>query len=314
MDKVLVILPDDNKGKYIAKGYSDAFRAMSYFVIEKKIYDLNLDEVNKMAPNIIFIFWHKMSSNEVLTDFMRMYDNDKSIIINAAELIEEIPLELQSGINIFNFSSDSRKKKYRILPAVMSEAYKRKISDYKYMITFSGNPAEKGRERLLSRIIYNFGSLNVFCRSFDFYKSVDEIYKNKFLDDKYIDLYRESYRGYVESQKELSYIYSHSKVNIDMPAMPEKNINYRCMEIMASGGFLIAPYNKTIIKYFEDGKEFETYKSDVELIDKIRFYIKNVNLALLIASKGRKNVVSNHSFYDRLKLILKVVNDKDTRS
>ena len=48
MEKVLVILPDNNKGRYIAKGYSSAFRNMSYFVIEKKIYDLNVDEIKKI--------------------------------------------------------------------------------------------------------------------------------------------------------------------------------------------------------------------------------------------------------------------------
>ena len=56
MDKVLVIIPDNNKGKNIAKGYISAFKDLNYFVIEKKIYDLSLDEVNLIKPDIIFVF------------------------------------------------------------------------------------------------------------------------------------------------------------------------------------------------------------------------------------------------------------------
>ena len=310
MEKVLVILPDNNKGRYIAKGYSSAFRNMSYFVIEKKIYDLNVDEIKKIKPNIIFIFWSLMEQNSQLLNVLNALDFSDTLLINVSELINEIPLKFQNGNNIISFSSDAKKKNYKILPAVMPDAYKRKFTEYKYMVTFSGNPAYSKREKLLSEIVYNFGIINIFCRSYDFYKSVDDIYKNKLLNDKYIDLYRESYRGYVETQKELSFIYSHSKINIDMLSEKEKAINYRCMEILSSGGFLLAPYNKTIVKYFDNGKEIETYKTSVDLIDKMRFYIKNTNLALLISAKGRRNVISNHSFNDRLKLIMKVANDK----
>ena len=86
------------------------------------------------------------------------------------------------------------------------------------------------------------------------------------------------------------------------------------MEILASGGFLISPYSELITRTFEDGKEIETYKNDSELVDKINFYLNNANLAQLIASKGKKNVVSNHSFYDRLKVMLKEIYGKDSRN
>lgn len=314
MEKVLVILPDNNKGRYIAKGFSSAFKELSYFVIEKKIFDLNIQEIVQIKPSIVFIFWSNMDKNSQLLEFLRSLDLNNKILINVAELLSEIPLEYRKGTNIYSFSSDAEKKQFRVFPAVSSSDCKRRFKDYKYSITFAGNPSYENREKFLSQIIYHFGIINIFCRSYDFYKSVDDIYKNKLLNDKYIDIYRESYRGYVESQKDLSFIYSHSKINIDLPAKAKKNINYRCMEILASGGFLIAPYNNIIIRHFDDGKEIETYKTNNELIDKIAFYLKNSNLALLISAKGRKNVVSNHSYIDRLKLILKVADDKNISS
>ena len=314
MDKVLVIIPDNNKGKFISKGFSSAFKDFSYFVIEKKIYDLNLDEINQIAPDIIFTFWSDIKQTNDLLSFFENFKNSTSMLINLAENIADIPEFIQKQENSHCFSYDNKKKKYRILPAIAPKEYKRKFTGYRYLITFSGNPAYENRERVLAKLIYNFGIINIFCRSYDFYKSVDDMYRNNLLDEKYIHLYRDSYRGYVENPKELSYIYSNSKVNIDMLHDDSKLINYRCMEILASGGFLISPYSELITRTFEDGKEIETYKNDSELVDKINFYLNNANLAQLIASKGKKNVVSNHSFYDRLKVMLKEIYGKDSRN
>ena len=69
MEKVLVILPDNNKGKYIAKSYASAFKNFSFFVFERKLLDLSIDEVNNIKPNIIFTFWSDMENNDDLLDF-----------------------------------------------------------------------------------------------------------------------------------------------------------------------------------------------------------------------------------------------------
>ncbi len=314
MDKVLVVLSDNNKGKFISKGFSDAFRGLSYFVIEKKIYDLNIDEVKAISPNLIFLFWTDMTQKDILEKFISEYQNDDVIYIHCSELSAEIPENYKKLENHYIFTTDSKTKKHLFKPSVNPKEYKTKFKGYKYNITFSGNPAYKGREEILTKLIYNFGPINIFCRSFDFYKSVDEIEKSKLLDKYMIELYRSSYKGYVENAKELSDIYVSSRINVDIENENKKAINYRCLEIMASGGFLIAPYTKSVIKFFEEGKEFETYKNSDELVDKINFYMKNLNIAQLIADKGKKNTVSNNSFYDRLKSMLKVIYGKDFSS
>lgn len=311
MDKVLLILSDNNKGKFIAKGFSSAFKELHYFVYEKKIYDLNLDEINEISPNIIFVLWTDMTQKDVLFDFLNQYQNASTIYIHCAELMSHVDNSFVDRKNHFIFTSDSKNKKFKFISSVNAKDYKAKFRGFNYNITFAGNPASKNREVLLAKLVYNFGPINIFCRSYDFYKSVDDIQKNNLLDDYMLELYKSSYKGYVESQKELSRIYNSSKINIDILNEEPKNLNYRLLEVLASGGFLIAPYNKKIIKHFDDGKEFETYSSDFELIDKINFYLKNLNITQLIAYNGKKNVVSNYSFYDRLKLMLKVIYGKD---
>lgn len=309
MDKVLVILPDNNKGKYIAKGFAQAFRELSFFVTEKKIYDLNLEEVRHISPNIIFCFWSDMKANEEICAFFKAFDKKETDIISCAETDEEIPVFMHRKSHCF--SSNDKHKKHKILVGINSKDYKEKFRGFNYSITFAGNPAYENRERLLASIISNFGPINIFCRSFDFYKSVDEIHAKKLLNDYFLELYKASYKGYVENQSELAKIFVSSKINIDMQNPNKKAINYRFLEILASGGFLLSPYNETTSIHFEEGKEFEIYTNSDDLIDKIDFYMKNVNLAQLIAAKGKKNVVSNHSFYDRLKSILKVIYGKD---
>lgn len=314
MDKALIILSDNNKGKFISKGFSSAFKELHYFVYEKKIYDLNIEEINKMSPHIVFIFWTDMTQQDVLLDFLNFYQNDSTIFIHCAELSIHIDNSFINKKNNFVFTCDSKSKKFKFFPSVNVKDYKTKFNGYNYNITFAGNPASKNREILLSKLIYNFGPINIFCRSYDFYKSVDDIQKNNLLDDYMLELYKSSYRGYVESQKELSKIYVSSKINLDIENENIKNLNYRFLEVLASCGFLIAPFNKSVVSNFEEGKEFETYSSDSDLIDKIDFYLKNLNIAQLIAYNGKKNVASNHSFYDRLKSMLKVIYGKDFSS
>ncbi len=309
MDKVLVILPEDNKGKFIAKGYSEAFSGLSYFVIEKKIYDLNLKEVDKISPNIIFCFWSNLSQKELLADFFGNIDNKKICCIHIGELSENIPNEVRKGG--YCYSVDSKSKKYKIPQLINPKDYKTTFSGYKYSITFAGNPAYPEREKILSLLIYKYGCINIFCRSYDFYKSADEIYKSKLLDDEFLEYYKKSYRGYVQTPQELANIYNSSKINIDINADNSKKINYRVLEISASGGFVIANKSNELLSCFEDGKEIETFTDFPQLTDKIDFYLKNMNIAYLIAINAKKNVVSNYSFYDRLKSMLKGIYGKN---
>lgn len=309
MDKVLVILPDNNKGKYISKSYSEAFKEFSFYVYERKIYDLNVDDVIRMAPDVIFTFWADMKDNEDLLKFFSQLDLQETAFINCAELLSDIPKIFHK--KTYCFSSDNEKNKYKLLLGVNAKEYRTKFRSYKYGITFAGNPAYPNREKLLSSIISNFGPINIFSRSYDFYKSVDEIYSSKLLSDKYLEIYRASYRGYVENQKDLSEIFVSSKVNIDMRNPNKNSINYRFFEILASGGFLLSHYDESSLYNFEEGKDFDLYENEIDLMDKIDFYLKNSNIAQSIAYNGRKHVASNHSFHDRLKKILKVVYGED---
>ena len=309
MDKVLVIIPDNNKGKYLAKAYSSAFSELSFFVIERKIFDLSVEEVQKINPSIVFTFWSDMKNNDTLMEFFALLKLTDAVFINCAELLFDIPKSFHK--KTYCFTADSEKLKYKFLLGVNPKEYKTKFKGYKYSITFAGNPAYPNREKILATLVKNFGRINIFARSYDFYKSVDEIILSGLLDDNLIEVYRASYMGYVENQKELSNIFVSSKINIDMQNPDKLAINYRFFEILASGGFLLSHYDESSLYNFEEGKDFEAYDNEIDLVDKVNFYLKNANISQSIAYNGRKHVASNHSFYGRLKKMLKVIYGED---
>lgn len=311
MKKVLLIISDDNKSKFISKGFSSAFKKLNFFVREIKTYDLNINEINAFLPDIIFTFWSNLKNNIELEKLFNQLAI-KSDFIHCAELKDEIPKKLLKKKFHFFFSSNSSEKKHKYIQPISASDYIAVFKGFKYNITFTGNPSYSDREIILAELIKNFGTINLFCRPFDFYNSVDEIIKNKLLDNYQLEQYKKSYRGYVSSTNYLADIYISSKINIDLSN--NKFISYRLLEVLASEGFIITPYNKEIIKQFDDGKEIETYKDIYELIDKINFYLKNPLIAKNIAINGKENAVSNFSYYDKLKSMLKVVYGKNFSS
>ena len=311
MKKVLIIIPDYNKEKFIAKGFASAFKEFSFFVFQVKTCDLDINIINKHAPDLVFIFWSGITNKDKIKNLIDNF-SFKAKFIHYSEYKDDIPKKFQNANSHYNFSLDLKKNKY--IQAVSKSDYSVPFRNYKYNITFAGNPAYQNREYILSQLIKNFGKINVFCRSFDFYKSIDNIIEQKFLDDYELELYKQSYKGYVNSTKELADIYSLSKINIDIENAKHKDINYRLLEITASGAFVIAPYNKFLIKQYDNGKDIETYNDIYELIDKTDFYLKHTEIARMIAINGKKNTIGKFSYNDKLKEILKVVYGKNFSS
>ncbi|MCK7515993.1 MAG: glycosyltransferase [Desulfobacterales bacterium] len=52
-------------------------------------------------------------------------------------------------------------------------------------------------------------------------------------------------------------------------------MNYRVLEVLASGGFLLTDYKEDIKKYFDEDKELVIYNNETELIEKISLYLEN---------------------------------------
>lgn len=82
----------------------------------------------------------------------------------------------------------------------------------------------------------------------------------------------------------------------------------RLYTTIGAQGFLIHPRFYGLKKQgFVSGKHYETYSTWDELKDKIYYYLEHPLKAEQIAKKGRKFVMENHTYQDRLKKMFKVL-------
>jgi spore maturation protein CgeB len=69
----------------------------------------------------------------------------------------------------------------------------------------------------------------------------------------------------------------------------------RVIEATGAGAFLITNAHPDLVKFFEPGKELETFSNADELINKIRHYLAHDDARRAIAAKGRARCLKDHS-------------------
>ena len=64
---------------------------------------------------------------------------------------------------------------------------------------------------------------------------------------------------------------------------------------------------RNLSEFFKIDKEIVTYKSFAELVEKIKFYLKNPGIREKIAKAGQKRTLTTHTYQDRAKTISKQI-------
>jgi Glycosyl transferases group 1/DUF based on E. rectale Gene description (DUF3880) len=88
----------------------------------------------------------------------------------------------------------------------------------------------------------------------------------------------------------------------------DSGLNMRHYEITAAGGFMLCYHHPELEDQFEIGTECETFESERELLDKIRFYLEHPERRIEIAAAGQRRTLSQHLYSHRLKRMLDVAN------
>ncbi len=82
----------------------------------------------------------------------------------------------------------------------------------------------------------------------------------------------------------------------------------RSVEIPACGGFMLAERTQEHIQLFAEGREAEYFGSNLELVDKTKYYLKNSEERKKIASAGRKRCIkSGYSNHHRMGEMLNII-------
>jgi hypothetical protein len=106
--------------------------------------------------------------------------------------------------------------------------------------------------------------------------------------------------------EQMAAVYSASRLVFNRGVVDD--INMRVFEALCSGSLLVT--NDLAVNgqddLFQDSKHLVTYGDDEELLDKIRFYLKNDASRERIASAGRQAVVTQHIYRHRMERVLEV--------
>ncbi len=88
----------------------------------------------------------------------------------------------------------------------------------------------------------------------------------------------------------------------------------RCFEIFAARQFMLSEYSDDLSTLFVEGGEAEYFRDRNELINKIRFYLKNDEKRLSIAQKGfEKVILGRHDVVSRMEYVTEIINKHITK-
>lgn len=108
-------------------------------------------------------------------------------------------------------------------------------------------------------------------------------------------------------------VYSSSLISLNIHENHQRRFgsvfNERTFKIIASGGFEITDDVACIRKYFKEGKEIVIAKNKNDWFEKIDYYMKNPDKRLPIIEAGKKKVLAEHTYHDRVKQIINIYND-----
>lgn len=105
-------------------------------------------------------------------------------------------------------------------------------------------------------------------------------------------------------------IYNSSLISINIHEDYQKKFggdcNERTFKIPLAGGFEITDKVKCISKYFEEGKEIIIAKNKDDWFEKINYYIKHPEKRIGIIEAGRKRVLKDHTYHNRVEQMLEI--------
>ncbi len=326
MKKILSILPNSIAGTLIIKGFNAGFKSNGCFVYEVDFRDLEIDDIEKFKPDMIFGYdYGFLMSDDTdlkkyiienkdkykLVHYFADEPNGKLAYVDKKHLYEEYKkLDAFSFIWDRDFLSQLPESKYLPL-GINYKVYRIEPVAKKYDISFVGRPLTDKRQKILAALVKTFrNKLNIFSYERHFLQSLDDMKNKMLLTDEEMEIYKNSYRGFVKTEKELAEVYQSSRINVNITLQGNSGMNYRVFEVPASFGFLITDYVDDLAENFEIAKELETYENVEELIDKIKFYLKNQEIADKIALNGYSKVIKKHSYTARADMLLRAIGFK----
>ena len=100
-----------------------------------------------------------------------------------------------------------------------------------------------------------------------------------------------------------------SKIYLGLDAMPHvrKSMSERLYIAVGCGAFYMCRHVDGIEDVLEPGKEIITFQNEDEMIDMIRYYLRNDDLRKKIAEAGKKRVLKEHTYEIRMRQMIGII-------
>lgn len=305
MNKILILIPDKLPQKLIMRGFCRGFKANKYYVETKFEKELSYEILESINPKMILSYGDFSAKSKDLIKFLNQNESIKNLVYFA----DKKGANAKFTDNTYIFASDRYiNEDFIYLPlAISSKTYGREFEKYEYCISFVANPNSIKKLKFLSAVVKTFGhNLSIFCKKKDFDKSVKKM--EKFLTADELVTYKYCYKGFLKDEREIAEVLNSSKINLNIISEFDWSLNFHAFEVMAASGFLLTNNAWAANEFFDLARDLETYENEEDLIDKIKFYLRQIEVAQNIALNGRDIITKAHTFKDRVKLILKFLN------
>lgn len=321
MYNILAISPVSIAGALIIRGLTKGFQQLGCNTLVFDLRELDYELVNCFKPDFVlgydYVHFVNQSAERIIKDLNipvihYFADDPNDNFAHSGDFSLPERLSKSEGIvfcwdkqHISSFTNEC----YYLPLGVDPDLYAIDKTDRGEQpeILFTGRPLTERRLLILSEIVKNFpGKLGIYSYKKHFETSITEMQRMNLLNNQDLENYKNCYRGFLETEKELAQVYADSKIvlNITMD-QGLSSMNYRVLEVLASEGFLLTDYKQDAADYFTADKDLVFYQNKAELIDKMRFYLNNDAQRKSIAQSGKINVISNHTFKQRAEEIIK---------
>lgn len=318
MQKFFIIKPDKAPYSLCANSYAKGFRLAGFFTEKAFSSELDNDYIKSFAPDYVMCFDFTELKEGLLQELKQINPNCKFIfnfLTKLDEKREKANIELLNNFESIVFTAD--KDNLAILPnahylpvGVSCKKYKTVFQGYRNTVTVMSNPDNINVLKTIIDLIIHFGKISIYADEFDYINSLENELWAEYDDVHLLELYKASYKGECSKEKDRARVFSSSVITVVPQTEMQHGVDYRIFEGIASSGFVLCESNPEIKRLFDIGHELETYEKPFELIDKVKFYLKNPNIASAIGDNARRAAVNNHSVIIRVKKILEFCDKK----